>query len=120
MPDLLRLPENLRGIAPAALSRPAPHTPVVPQQCRPHIVGSLEVAGKDAGPVADVCFDLEQIVGVAVEHAGVEPHHLHQSDRTPAADRRGAAAFGGMRAAVALPPDDSIHRAVPLHRGVKS
>jgi hypothetical protein len=39
--------------------------------------------------MADVRFDLEKIVGVAVEHAGVEPHHLHQSDRSSAADRLG-------------------------------
>ena len=87
MPDLVRLLEHSGGIPPAAPSRSAPHTSVVPQQRRSHILRPLEISGKDASPMADIGFDLQEIIGIAVEHTGMKPHYLHRTDRPSITDR---------------------------------
>src|SRR3954447_21826319 len=86
MPYLFRLMEHLRGISSAALGRSAPDASVISQQGRAHIPGPLEITREHASTVTDIGFDLQQIIRITVEHAGMKAHGLHQPHSALAAD----------------------------------
>src|SRR5689334_24608514 len=86
MPDSLRLPQDLRRIAFAAGARETLDAAIIPQERRADVLGPLEIAGKYASTVANVGFHLKQVIGVAIKHASMKLHHLHQANRTTRTD----------------------------------
>jgi len=80
LPDCLRFTKHLAGIAPAVWRSSASDAAVVAQQRRPHVSGALEISGKNPRAMTDICFNLQQVIGIAVEYPGMEAHHLHQPD----------------------------------------